>query len=566
MDIIAFLNSADASELSVHLHGVGATKAEDIVAFRSENGNFKTLHELRAVKGVGDVIISNLEAGDLKKDLPASPASSPATPPRAPKAHAADASPAGVDSFPASPSRPAEFDYTAEKLTEEQATLVTKRAEILEDWSNNKERIVQKWRQDPIKLAGKEVQLQPPLDKMYNDIIQEYDRRFQEIMDEERDHFDAMLIEAGDLNQKVIKEHGARKTQHQSAADTSDPNQLAVEAFAKLMADAAQVNGSLIASGEAITKLLGEYDPEFKCRPAHCPLKSTRTIVEKVVFKYCQDVKSTGVEGADFQKKFKRGLNDCKDIAGVTIVVNSFAGLMKALKYCDDSDANGGMEVVSIKNSFMYDEDSDEGFKTAEGHNPGDLKPLGDSEKVYHPGEEIPAGEKVERRFKKPFVMLKDGRYFQLYEKEDGGNGRCKKTDPECRGREIVLPYHGPGEWVYYNPHITDTESSYGGTGEMGAYKTMAKNQIFYDGSEEMAGWRDLLLNVRFPHINDHICELQLQHRVFTNVRVEGVDEENSIMGDEYAQCYESIPAGMEKGHTVYTAHREHFGRGLCSI
>jgi hypothetical protein len=165
--------------------------------------------------------------------------------------------------------------------------------------------------------------------------------------------------------------------------------------------------------------------------------------VEKVVFKYCQDVKSTGVEGADFQKKFKRGLNDCKDIAGVTILVNSFAGLIKALKYCDDSDANGGMEVVSLKNTFMYDEDSDEGFRTAEGHNPGDLKPLGDSEKVYHPGEEMPAGEKLERRFKKPFVMLKDGRYFQLYEKEDGGNGRCKKTDPECRGREIVLPYHG---------------------------------------------------------------------------------------------------------------------------
>jgi hypothetical protein len=33
----------------------------------------------------------------------------------------------------------------------------------------------------------------------------------------------------------------------------------------------------------------------------------------------------------------------------------------------------------------------------------------------------------------------------------------------------------------------------------------MAKNQSFFDGSQAMVGWRDLLLNVKFPHINDHI-------------------------------------------------------------
>jgi hypothetical protein len=36
------------------------------------------------------------------------------------------------------------------------------------------------------------------------------------------------------------------------------------------MADAAQVNDSLIASGQAITKLLGEYDPAVgMCAPIH---------------------------------------------------------------------------------------------------------------------------------------------------------------------------------------------------------------------------------------------------------------------------------------------------------
>jgi competence protein ComEA len=558
MDIIAFLNSSDASELEAHLSGVGKVTAQKIVEFRSENGSFSSLEDFAKVSGVGDATIKKIEAGTFKQALPdsvsAGTVSAPSTPPRAPKAAVpAAGSPAGVDSFPESPttpSKPVAFGYTAETLTQAQAEQVSIRERILEDWKINKETTIHKWRQDPIKLKGKDVVLQPPLDKMYNDILQEYDRRFMSLMQHEQDDFDTMLREAQETNTACVKKHGDRKKQHQSAAQTLNPKQSAVEAFADLMAGAAQVNDVLIEAGKKITeKLSGDYQAEFKCRPSHCPLKSTGTILEKVVFKYCQDVKSTGVEGADFQKNFKKGLNDCKDIAGVTIVLDSFAGLIQALHYCNDPEVNGGMEVVSIKNSFLYGDGDEECFRKDEGYNPGD---------------KLQNGEPM---FKNPFVCLSDGRYFTLYEKEDGGNGRAKKTDPEYRDREIVLPYNGPGEWVYYNPDIVDKVTSHGGTGKMGAYKTMAKNQSFFDGSQAMVGWRDLLLNVKFPHINDHICELQLHHRDFTHVREKGVGQESSIMQeDEYQQCYESIPANMEKGHTVYTAYREHFGRGLVSM
>ncbi|MCW6675173.1 ComEA family DNA-binding protein [Aerococcaceae bacterium NML171108] len=46
------LNTANVSELQT-LPGIGASKAEAIVAYRTENGSFQSIEELQQVKGIG---------------------------------------------------------------------------------------------------------------------------------------------------------------------------------------------------------------------------------------------------------------------------------------------------------------------------------------------------------------------------------------------------------------------------------------------------------------------------------------------------------------------------------
>lgn len=48
------INTADAHTLATELTGVGAAKAEAIVAYREANGHFKRLEELVNVKGIGE--------------------------------------------------------------------------------------------------------------------------------------------------------------------------------------------------------------------------------------------------------------------------------------------------------------------------------------------------------------------------------------------------------------------------------------------------------------------------------------------------------------------------------
>lgn len=47
------INRASAAEIAAAMNGIGLAKAEAIVAYRSENGSFKSIDQLAEVKGVG---------------------------------------------------------------------------------------------------------------------------------------------------------------------------------------------------------------------------------------------------------------------------------------------------------------------------------------------------------------------------------------------------------------------------------------------------------------------------------------------------------------------------------
>jgi len=51
------LNDADAAALQKELSGVGAAKAQAIVAYRETNGPFASVDELLEVKGIGKAIL-----------------------------------------------------------------------------------------------------------------------------------------------------------------------------------------------------------------------------------------------------------------------------------------------------------------------------------------------------------------------------------------------------------------------------------------------------------------------------------------------------------------------------
>ena len=47
------INKADAITIAKELQGIGLSRAQAIVAWREKNGAFKTLEDLRKVKGIG---------------------------------------------------------------------------------------------------------------------------------------------------------------------------------------------------------------------------------------------------------------------------------------------------------------------------------------------------------------------------------------------------------------------------------------------------------------------------------------------------------------------------------
>ena len=51
------INTADAVALSKNIKGVGLKKAEAIIAYREKNGKFKSVEDLKKVKGIGNKLL-----------------------------------------------------------------------------------------------------------------------------------------------------------------------------------------------------------------------------------------------------------------------------------------------------------------------------------------------------------------------------------------------------------------------------------------------------------------------------------------------------------------------------
>lgn len=61
------INTAPASEIAQALNGVGQSKAEAIVQFRKQNGNFKEAADIVQVKGIGNGTYEKNKADILVK-------------------------------------------------------------------------------------------------------------------------------------------------------------------------------------------------------------------------------------------------------------------------------------------------------------------------------------------------------------------------------------------------------------------------------------------------------------------------------------------------------------------
>lgn len=81
------INTADVAALDT-LDGIGEKKAEAIVAYRTENGEFKTLEDLKEVSGIGDKLFDKIKDQIALTDAGAADAAKT----DAPKADKAEAS------------------------------------------------------------------------------------------------------------------------------------------------------------------------------------------------------------------------------------------------------------------------------------------------------------------------------------------------------------------------------------------------------------------------------------------------------------------------------------------
>lgn len=87
------INTADAATLARALHNVGQAKAEAIVAYRDENGPFKSAEQLAMVKGIG---MRTVEQNVDRIEVGAAAAARPATAARPAAAQQKPAAPAAA--------------------------------------------------------------------------------------------------------------------------------------------------------------------------------------------------------------------------------------------------------------------------------------------------------------------------------------------------------------------------------------------------------------------------------------------------------------------------------------
>lgn len=92
------INTASEAELDA-LPGIGAAKAKAIVEYRKAHGDFKTVDDLKNVKGVGDKVFAKLKDQISVSGATTMPAATakPAKVAKATKAAAADAASAPMD-------------------------------------------------------------------------------------------------------------------------------------------------------------------------------------------------------------------------------------------------------------------------------------------------------------------------------------------------------------------------------------------------------------------------------------------------------------------------------------
>lgn len=72
------INTADVATLD-KLDGIGEKKAEAIVAYRTEHGEFKTLEDLKEVSGIGDKMFDKIKEDIALTDDASTVAEKPAT-------------------------------------------------------------------------------------------------------------------------------------------------------------------------------------------------------------------------------------------------------------------------------------------------------------------------------------------------------------------------------------------------------------------------------------------------------------------------------------------------------
>lgn len=68
------VNRADAATIAKSLDGIGPAKADAIVAWRTANGPFKSVDDLRKVKGIGAATLDRNRSAILLADRPGAPA------------------------------------------------------------------------------------------------------------------------------------------------------------------------------------------------------------------------------------------------------------------------------------------------------------------------------------------------------------------------------------------------------------------------------------------------------------------------------------------------------------